>query len=250
MTAHVFDIKGLKTSCQNCSLAELCLPLGLDQVDVDRLDEIVRRARPMNAGDHLFRTGDAFRSLYAVRAGSVKVYSLDADGEEQILGFHLPGELLGMDAISGKAHACSAKVLETTSVCEIPFERLQELSLRLPSLQSQLFRLLSQEIIHDEAMLLVLGKKPAEERLATFLLSLSERFHRRGFSATEFNLSMSRHDIGNYLGLAVETVSRLFRRFQDDGLLEVQRKHILITDLPRLRAMVHMCDHAEQGTAH
>lgn len=244
MSGKVLNIKQLQTSCQDCSLSSLCLPLGLDRQDIDRLDDIVKRSRPVKPNAHLYRAGDTFSSLYAVRSGSIKVYALDEEGEEQILGFHLPGEILGMDAISRENHACSAKALETTTVCEIPFERLQELSLKLPSLQTQLFRLLSQEIAQDEEMLLVLGKKTAEERLATFLLSLSERFARRGFSAVEFNLSMSRHEISNYLGLAVETVSRLFRRFQDDGLLQVQRKYIKIIDHERLKNMVSLCAHS------
>lgn len=238
MANKIVNLKQLKLSCQGCSLATLCLPLGLDSTDIDHLNHIIKRSRPYKPGTHVYRAGDEFHSLYAVRSGSIKVYALDEEGEEQILGFHLPGEILGMDAISRDQHACSAKVLETTTVCEIPFERLHELSLQLPSLQKQLFRLLSHEINQDEEMLLVLGRKNAEERLATFLLSLSERFHRRGFSPTEFHLSMSRHDIGNYLGLAVETVSRLFRRFQDEGLLNVQRKHIRILDLARLEGIV------------
>ncbi len=241
MTGKILDFKHLKVSCQGCSLAALCLPLGLDEADVHQLDEIIKHSYPFKPGDYVYRAGDKFRSLYAVRAGSVKVYALDEDGEEQILGFHLPGEILGMDAISRQVHACSAKALETATVCEIPFERLQELSLKLPSLQKQLFRLFSQEINQDGEMLLVMGKKTAEVRLATFLLSLSERFQRRGFSPNEFHLSMSRHEIGNYLGLAVETVSRLFRRFQDEGLLTVQRKHIRVNDLTRLGEMVSIC---------
>jgi CRP/FNR family transcriptional regulator len=147
--------------------------------------------------------------------------------------------MIGLDAIETGYHHCSAKILETTAVCEIPFSRLEELSSTIPSLQHQMYRLLSREIGHDEDMLTLLGKRNAEERLASFLLSLSGRFQRRGFSPSDFYLSMSRHEIGNYLGLAVETVSRLFTRFQDEGLLKVERKHIQLMDIERLKQILH-----------
>ena len=208
--------------------------MGLTAEDVDRLDNIIKRSRPLHRGDHLFRSGERFRSLYVVKTGSVKTYAPSEEGGEQVLGFHLPGELIGLDAIEREAHACSAKVLETSAICEVPFSRLEELSGAIPSLQHQLFRLLSKEISQDSEMLLLLGKKSAEERLAAFLLGLSSRLHKRGLSPTDFYLSMSRHEIGNYLGLAVETVSRLFTRFQDEKLLIVDRKHVQLLDLDGL----------------
>jgi CRP/FNR family transcriptional regulator len=212
--------------------------MGLAPDDVERLDDIVKRNRPFHRGDHLFRAGESFKALYIVKTGSVKTYAPVEDGGEQVLGFHLPGEIIGLDAIQYEEHGCSAKVLETTAVCEVPFDRLEELSSAIPSLQRQMYRLLSKEIGQDTEMLLLLGKKSAEERLAAFLVSLSERFKRRGFSAKDFYLSMSRHEIGNYLGLAVETVSRLFTRFQEEGLLKVERKHIELIQLDSLRAIV------------
>lgn len=236
--SKVVSIESIKVACKSCSLASLCLPMGLDAEDVDRLDRIVRRARPLHRGDHLFRVGDGFRSLYVVKTGSIKTYTPSEDGGEQVLGFHLPGEIIGLDAIEGDHHRCSARVLETSAVCEIPFGNLEELSAAVPSLQRQMYRVLSREISQDTEMLTLLGKKSADERLAAFLLSLSGRFERRGFSPRDFHLSMSRHEIGNYLGLAVETVSRLFTRFQEEGLLEVERKHIQLKDLDRLRSMV------------
>ena len=175
--------------------------MGLDPIDVDRLDEIVKRNRPLHRGDYLFREGDKFQCLYIVKTGSVKTYAPSEDGGEQVLGFHLPGELIGLDAIEKSRHHCSARVLETSAVCEVPFHQLEDLSTTIPSLQHQMYRLLSREISQDENMLTLLGKKNAEERLAAFLLSLSERFKRRGFSPSDFHLSMSRHEIGNYLGL-------------------------------------------------
>jgi len=205
---------------------------------VERLDDIVKRSRPLHRGDHLFRSGDNFRSLYVVKTGSVKTYTPREDGGEQVLGFHLPGEVIGLDAIERESHNCSGKVLETSAICEIPFGRLEELSGSIPSLQHQMYRLLSKEIGQDTEMLMLLGKKNAEERLATFLLSLSTRLKSRGLSATDFYLSMSRHEIGNYLGLAVETVSRLFTRFQDEGLLAVERKHVQLLDMKRLESLV------------
>ena len=235
---RVISLENIKVACKNCSLSQLCLPMGLAPEDVERLDEIVRRNRPLHRGDHLFREGEPFKALYIVKTGSVKTYAPSEDGGEQVLGFHLPGEIIGLDAIQLEAHGCSAKILETTAVCEVPFDRLEELSSSIPSLQHQMYKLLSKEIGQDTEMLMLLGKKNAEERLAAFLVSLSDRFRRRGFSAKDFYLSMSRHEIGNYLGLAVETVSRLFTRFQDEGLLHVDRKHIELIDLDGLQAIL------------
>ncbi len=234
----IISFENIKVACKNCSLGTLCLPMGLTPEDVERLDGIVKRNRPLHRGDHLFRSGDHFRSLWVVKTGSVKTYTPSEDGGEQVLGFHLPGEVIGLDAIERETHACSAKVLETSAICEIPFPRLEELSSTIPSLQHQMYRLLSKEIGQDTEMLMLLGKKNAEERLATFLLSLSNRFKKRGLSSTDFYLSMSRHEIGNYLGLAVETVSRLFTRFQDEGLLKVERKHVQLQDIHRLETLV------------
>jgi CRP/FNR family transcriptional regulator len=212
--------------------------MGLDPEDVDRLDDIIRRSKPLHRGDHLFRGGEGFRSLYVVKTGSVKTYAPSEEGGEQVLGFHLPGEIIGLDAIETEVHACSARVLETSAICELPFSRLEELSATIPSLQHQMYRLLSKEISQDTEMLLLLGKKNAEERLAAFLVNMSNRLHQRGLSATDFHLSMSRHEIGNYLGLAVETVSRLFTRFQEEGLLKVDRKHVQLLDMGGLEAIL------------
>ncbi len=235
----MLDITSIKIACSECSLNRLCLPMGLEEQEISRLDAVLKRPRPLKRGENLFQAGDAFHSLYVVRAGTVKTFTPCEDGSEQVIGFHLPGELVGLDAIEQERHMCSAKVLESSSVCELPFERLQELTLEIPSLQKHFFRLLSQELAKDETMLLLLGKATAEERLATFLLNVAKRFRARGYSDKEFNLSMSRHDIGNYLGLAVETISRMFSRFQDEGVISVHRKNIVIKDLDRLAAMAH-----------
>lgn len=232
----VINLAGLRVGCKECSLSELCLPRGLAPAELEQLDSIVRRTRPLRRGQHVFRIGDHMRALYAVRSGSVKAYVPVEDGEEQVLGFFLPGELLGLDAIEDSTHACSALALETTSLCELPFETLEHLCQNVSGLQRQMNRLAAREISRDHAMLLLLGKRSAEQRLAAFLLNLSERFAYRGFSPHAFNLRMSRRDIGNYLGLALETVSRLFARFQDEGLLTVDRRLVQINDLERLRA--------------
>lgn len=234
---NIIDLSSARVACQDCGLFQLCLPEGIGGTDLDLLDSIIKRRRPIKRGEHLFRVGDPFQAIYAVRSGSIKTYIPTEDGYEQVIGFHLPGELVGLDAISGNCHPCDAKALETTSICEIPFERLEELSEPIPTLRHQLLKIMSREILHEQSLLMLLGKKNAEERLASLLISLSGRYQQRGFSPTEFNLSMSRNDIGNYLGLVVETVSRLFTRFQEDGLLTVQRKHICVLDLPRLHAV-------------
>jgi len=212
--------------------------MGLSSDDIEQLDGIVRRARPLHRGDYLFRKGERFRSLFVVKTGSVKTFAPGEDGGEQVLGFHLPGELIGLDAIEKEVHACSAKVLETSAICEVPYHRLTDLSSSIPSLQHQLYRILSKEIRQDIEMLLLLGKRSADERLAAFLLSISKRLGKRGLSPTDFYLSMSRHDIGNYLSLAVETVSRLFTRLQEEGLLKVDRKHVELLDLKAIEAIV------------
>jgi len=230
----VVSLKDIKVACQACSLNELCLPVGIGLKDLDRLDSIIDRKRPLLRGDHLFRIGDPFLCLYAVRSGSLKTYATSEDGQEHVMGFHLPGELIGLDAIAEGDYPLAAKALETTSICEIPFHDLQSLSTQLPGLQSQLLHVMSKEIRDDERNMVILGQKSAEERLASFLIGLSNRFMRRGFSANQFNLSMSRSDIGNYLGLALETVSRLFTRFQNEGLLRVDRKHIELINRDRL----------------
>jgi CRP/FNR family transcriptional regulator len=233
----VISFDTIRVACKNCTLSQLCLPMGLAPDDVERLDGIIKRSRPLHRGDHLFRGGERFKSLYVVKTGSVKTYAPSEEGGEQVLGFHLPGEIIGLDAIDKACHACSAKVLETSAICEIPFQRFEELAASIPSLQHQMYRLLSKEIGQDADMLLLLGKKNAEERLAAFLISMSTRLSKRGLSSTDFYLSMSRHEIGSYLGLAVETVSRLFTRFQEDGLLRVDRKHVEVLDLHALEAM-------------
>lgn len=207
--------------CDTCSLHPLCLPLGLTDNDLYKLEKIIRRGRPIQKGEHLFRQGEPFNAVFAVRTGTLKTYTLTNEGEEQITGFHLASELIGLSNFEAPIYSSSAKALETTNVCEIPFDRLDELSGELPTLRRQLLRTMGKEIRDDQQMMLLLSKKSAEERIASFLLNLAARFKRRGFSDKTFRLSMSRADMANYLGLAVETVSRVFTRFQKQGLIDI-----------------------------
>lgn len=235
---NVSELSGLKVACKDCSLFQLCLPVGLGEPDLALLDRVIKRRHVLKRGEYLFRPGDPFVFVYAVRSGSIKTYTPIRDGTEQVTGFHLPGELLGLDAINTETHQCGAVALETSSVCELPLNRLEELGDMITNVQRQMLRIMSKQILHDQALQVLLCKGSAEERLAALLLSLSNRYKRRGFSATEFDLSMSRQDIASYFGLAEETVSRLFSRFQEQGLIEVTRKHVRLRDLPRLASMV------------
>ncbi len=238
---QIIKFSELKSHCQSCSLYDLCLPMGLETGDIDRLDSVIKRSKSVSKNNFLFRIGEPLKSVYAIRSGSFKTYLTNPDGTEQIVGFALPGELLGMDAISEERHTCTTKALETSSVCEIPFERLESLARDIPNLQHQLLRLMSKEIQQDQNLMLLLAQMPAETRLASFLLGMSERLNKRGYAANEFNLSMSRGDIANLLGMAVETISRLLSHFQDDGLLKVDRKHISILMLDELRKLATHC---------
>ena len=238
---HKLDIEELKVNCQHCTLADLCIPHGMGQEDLDKLDDIVTRKPPYHRGDHLFRPGHNSHALFAVRSGALKSYCITEDGDEQVLGFILPGELTGMDGLAGGCYASASVALETTSVCEFPFDQLNTLCSLLPGMHDQIMRIVGKEITTDQQMLMLLGKRNAEERLASFLLSLSSRYKKRGLSPSEFYLPMSRQDIGNYLGLAIETVSRLIARFQDEGILAVDRKLITIRKLESLSSMVDSC---------
>ncbi|MCV2402793.1 fumarate/nitrate reduction transcriptional regulator Fnr [Marinomonas sp. C2222] len=228
----------LTAQCQNCSLSALCLPIALADEDITRLDQIIERKKPLKKGEFLFRQGDAFDSVFAVRSGTIKTFNITSLGEEQITGFYCPSELLGLSGIDTNTYPISAKALETTTVCEIPFTHLEELSSQIPSLKHQLFKLMSRKISDDQQMMVLLGKKNADEKIASFLLNLSNRFKKRGYSASSFRLSMSRGEIGNYLGLAVETVSRVITRFQSNGLVHVDGKEIEILDFNEMQKLI------------
>jgi len=234
-------LNDIKVSCRSCSLTDLCLPHGMTQEEMVTLDGIVKHVPPLQPGQHLFRTGDPSNALYAVRSGCLKTYCTTVDGEEQVLGFALPGELVGLDGLGDGQYLSNSLALETASVCALPYDQLEELCIKLPALHQQVMRIVGKEIASNQEMLMLLGKRNAEERLAAFLLSLSVRYQSRNLSPTEFNLPMSRQDIGNYLGLAIETVSRLFAHFQDEELLTVNRRQVALLDLEMLRGMVEGC---------
>ncbi|MEN0035953.1 MAG: fumarate/nitrate reduction transcriptional regulator Fnr [Cellvibrio sp.] len=224
-----------RVSCGNCRLNTICLPISLHIDDIDRLNNIIQRGKPLQKGDFLYRANDHFDSVYAIRSGAVKAMTLSDNGEEQITGFYLPGEVVGMDGIADNRYTNSVIALETASVCEIPFNRMEELSLQIPNLQRHFFQLMSREITQDQQIITLLSKSSAEERIAALLLSISSRNSRRQLSANAFRLPMSRTDIGNYLGLTIETVSRIFTRLQKQDVIVVDKKEILIKNMDQLR---------------
>lgn len=221
-------------NCQNCSISELCLPFTLNEKELTTLDDIIERKRPVHKGDKIFTDGQAMHALYAIRSGTFKTFTVNEQGEEQITGFHLAGDLLGFDAIADTEHKSFAQALETSMICEVPYNNLDKLSNVMPKLKKQVLRLMSTEIRIDQAMLTLLNRKNAEQRVATFLVSLSERYHARGLSASEFRLTMTRSDIGNYIGLTVETISRLLNRFHKNGFIKVDGKLITILNIDEL----------------
>jgi len=229
----------LKTACSQCNLQELCLPFGLENTEIEQLDELIGSRRKVKRHQHLYRAGDTFEAIYAVRSGSFKTNVLFEDGRDQVTGFQMSGEILGLDGISTEHHTCDAQALEDSEVCIIPFDKLEELSREVESLQHQFHKVMSREIVRDHSVMMLLGSMRAEERLAAFLINLSQRFTARGFSAAEFHLRMTRDEIGSYLGLKLETVSRAFSRFQDQGLISVQQKHIKILDINGLKALLN-----------
>ena len=242
--------KNNKPHCGTCSLSSLCLPIALQANDLDSLDEVIKRGRPIQKGEMLFKQGDDFNAVFAIRTGALKSFTLAHSGEEQITGFHLASELIGLSGYDSGTYPLTAKALETTTVCEIPVSQLDLLSDDMPELRRQLMRTVSGEIRHDQNMMMLLSKKNAEERIASFLVDVSERFVRRGFSHTQFRLSMSRVDISNYLGLAVETVSRVFTRFQKTELIATQGKEITLLDAKTLYAMAGCAEDIRKDCSH
>ena len=229
-----------QVNCGNCRLNSICLPLALESDDIAQLDSIIQRSKPLQKNQHLYRESDDFQSVFAVRSGTLKAYKTTDDGREQVTGFYFPGEILGMDGISNNSHASSAKDLETSAVCEIPFSSLEKLSSMMPNLQRHFFQLMSREITEDQQLITLLSKNSADERVAALMISISKRNARRKLSSTQFRLPMSRVDIGNYLGLTVETVSRVFSRMQKMDILRVDNKEIEILDLEGLQRMANL----------
>jgi len=241
MTTAVPPLKlePFKVACSSCNLRELCLPVGMSNDQLMKLDTLVTTRRTVARGDTLFRSGDGFQSLYAVRTGFFKTCVSSEDGRDQVTGFQMAGELLGLDGIGTDSHTCDAVALEDSQVCVIPYHQLEDLSREVTDLQRQFHRIMSREIVRDHGVMLLLGSMRAEERLAAFLLNLTQRLQHRGFSSSEVILRMTREEIGSYLGLKLETVSRTFSKFQDEGLLEVKQRQIRIVDADGLQRLVN-----------
>ena len=240
-TRNVVPIRpaAMKVACSSCNLRELCLPVGLNPNDMARLDSLVENRHTLKRGEALYSAGEAFRSLYAVRTGFFKTRVAAEDGRDQVTGFQMAGELLGFDGIGTERHTCDAVALEDSQVCVIPFAQLESLSRQFGELQRQLHKVMSREIVREHGVMLLLGSMRAEERLAAFLLNLTQRLHARGFSPTSLVLRMTREEIGSYLGLKLETVSRSFSKFQEDGVLEVRQRHLRVLDEAALRQLVN-----------
>lgn len=231
----------LRRACAECASHDLCLPAGLSPQETKLLDRLIVHNRLIERGNAVFRSGCAFHSLYAIRSGFVKSTVTHDDGREQVTGLHMPGELIGLDAINTGIYTGDAVALEDSSVCAIPFGELEHLSRDIPTLQQHLHRMMSREIAHDYGVMLLLGSMHAEERIAVFLLNLSKRYATRGYSPTRINLRLTREEIGSYLGLKFETVSRALSRFQEERLIAVQHKEVEIKDLERLKQLVSNC---------
>lgn len=234
----------IKVACSNCNLRELCMPLGLSHEELQRIDEVVASRRKIKRGATLFRNGEKFTSLYAIRTGFFKTCVASEDGRDQVTGFQMAGEIVGLDGIVNDHHTCDAVALEDAEVCVMPFDRIEELSREVTALQRHVHKIMSREIVRENGVMLLLGSMRAEERLAAFLLNLVQRLHARGFSQSELVLRMTREEIGSYLGLKLETVSRTFSKFVEEGIVEVKQRHVRILSTDALRDIVNpkVCD--------
>lgn len=233
------DGKTIKVACSNCNLRELCMPVGLSPQELARIDDVVATRRRVKRGATLFRNGEIFESLFAIRTGFFKTCITSGDGRDQVTGFQMAGEIIGLDGIVSDRHTCDAVALEDAEVCVMPFNRIGELAREINGLQHHLHRIMSREIVREHGVMLLLGSMRAEERVAAFLLNLAQRLHARGFSGSELVLRMTREEIGSYLGMKLETVSRTFSKFADDGVIEVRQRHVRILDISALQSIVN-----------
>lgn len=239
INVHAMDLRTIKVACSNCNLRELCMPVGLSSEEMERLDQVVAARRKVKRGEALFHAGEKFESLYAIRTGFFKTCVTTEDGRDQVTGFQMAGEIIGLDGIVNDLHSCDAVALEDAEVCVMPYERIEDLSREINGLQRHVHRIMSREIVRDQGVMLLLGSMRAEERLAAFLLNLVQRLHARGFSQSELILRMTREEIGSYLGLKLETVSRTFSRFAEDGIVEVKQRYVRILDTDALTRLVN-----------
>ena len=231
--------KAIKIACSNCNLRDLCMPMGLNADELIRVDELVAIRRPVKRGAALFHSGEKFSSLYAIRTGFFKTCVITEDGRDQVTGFQMAGEIIGLDGIVNDQHTCNAIALEDAEVCVIPFDRIEEISREVGALQHHVYKIMSREIVREHGVMLLLGSMRAEERLAAFLLNLVQRLEARGFSRSELVLRMTREEIGSYLGMKLETVSRTFSKFADEGLIKVSQRNISILDSDALKHIVN-----------
>ena len=238
-SSATIDLSLLQRSCGQCSLRELCLPAGIPPADLKQLETIVKKRRPVERDGRLFRVGDPMQAVYVARKGAFKTIAISEDGEEQVIGFHLPGELIGLDGLGSGAHRCEAIALNTANVCEVPFDELSQVAAQIPGLQQQLMRVIGQSVGRDQEHMELLSRRQANERIALFLHGFGERLRNGGQSGTDFKLPMSREDIAHFLGLAFETVSRGFSRLQEDGLILVDGRRITLLDVERLDRVAH-----------
>jgi CRP/FNR family transcriptional regulator len=231
--------QSIKIACSNCNLRELCMPLGLNEEELNRLDDLVSIRRKVVRGDSLYRNGEKFAALYAIRTGFFKTTVSSDDGRDQVTGFQMAGEVIGLDGIVSDHHTCDAVALEDAEVCVMNFDRLEDLSREINALQRHVHKIMSREIVRENGVMLLLGSMRADERLAAFLLNLVQRLHARGFSQSELVLRMTREEIGNYLGLKLETISRTFSKFVEEGIVEVKQRHVRILNPDALQLIVN-----------
>jgi CRP/FNR family transcriptional regulator, anaerobic regulatory protein len=231
-------VSDYKPSCMSCSLRELCLPVGLDDEEIGYLGNLINHKFKVRRGEYLLHAGSDFKSLFAVKNGFFKTSVLKADGRQQVTGFYMTGELLGLEAISPEKHTCDTVALVDSEVCEVPFGKLEEIGRSIPVLMSQFHKIMSREIAQDHSVMMLLGSMRAEERLTTFLLNLSIRLSKRGYSSTSFILSMTREEIGSYLGLKLETVSRSFSKLQGEGLITINNRHVTLNNITELNRKI------------
>ena len=229
----------IKVACSSCNMRELCMPVGLSNDELDRIDDLVTMRRKVKRGEVLFHSGEKFTNLFAIRTGFFKTCIASEDGRYQVTGFQMAGEIVGLDGIVNDTHTCDAVALEDAEVCIMPFDRIEEISREVNSLQRHVHKIMSREIVREHGVILFLGSMRAEERLAAFLLNLVQRLHARGFSQSELLLRMSREEIGSYLGMKIETVSRTFSKFVEDGIVEVKQRNIRILKTDALKEIVN-----------
>ena len=237
--AAAISAKTIKVACSNCNLRELCMPMGLSESELNRIDDLVAVRRKIKRGTPLFRNGEKFTNLFAIRSGFFKTSIASEDGRDQVTGFQMAGEVMGLDGIVNDFHTCDAIALEDAEVCVMPFDRIEELSREVNALQRHVHKIMSREIVRENGVMLLLGSMRAEERLAAFLLNLVQRLHARGFSKNELVLRMTRDEIGSYLGLKLETVSRTFSKFAEDDIIEVKQRYVRIVGPEALQDIVN-----------